>query len=124
MAAGFDAVELHGAHGYLLHSFLSPLLNHRTDEYGGDFEGRTRLVRAVYAAVREAVGEDMPVFVRLSASEWPEDDWEDQGFDVEQAAELSALLTAEGCDLIDVSIVRQRAGEHPCGAGVPGAAGR
>src|SRR5699024_8677401 len=103
VAAGFDAVEIHGAHGYLIHSFLSPLSNHREDEYGGDFEGRTRLVREVYAAVREAVGEDMPVFVRLSASEWPDDDWEDQGFDVEQAAELSAPLTAEGCDLIDVS---------------------
>lgn len=117
VAAGFDAVEIHGAHGYLLHSFLSPLSNHRTDEYGGDFEGRTRLVREVYAAVREAVGEDMPVFVRLSASEWPEDDWEDQGFDVEQAAELSALLTAEGCDLIDVSSSGNVPANIPVGPG-------
>ena len=103
MEAGFDAVEIHGAHGYLLHSFLSPLSNRRTDEYGGDFDGRTRLIREVYAAVRDAVGEAVPVFVRISATEWAADDWEDEGFDLTQAAELAARLTEAGCDLIDVS---------------------
>ena len=116
-SAGFDAVEIHAAHGYLLHSFLSPLSNTRDDEYGGDFEGRTRLVREVYAAVRAQVGEDMPVFVRVSATEWAVEDWEDQGFDVEQAAELAALLTAEGCDLIDVSSSGNVPARIPVGPG-------
>lgn len=117
VAAGFDAVEIHAAHGYLLHSFLSPLSNLRQDEYGGDFAGRTRLVREVYAAVRAAVGEDMPVFVRVSATEWAGEDWAEQGFDVEQAAELAALLTAEGCDLIDVSSSGNMPARIPTGPG-------
>ena len=117
IAAGFDAVEIHGAHGYLLHSFLSPLSNLRTDEYGGDFEGRTRLIREVYSAVREAVGEEAPVFVRLSATEWATDDWDDQGFDVGQAAKLATMLTEAGCDLIDVSTSGNVPAEIPVAPG-------
>lgn len=96
--AGFDLVEIHAAHGYLLHSFLSPLSNQRSDEYGGDLAGRSRLLNETYAAVRAAVGESIPVFVRLSASEWLED-----GFDIAEAVEVSHTLTDQGVDLIDVS---------------------
>ncbi|RAE31909.1 NADH:flavin oxidoreductase/NADH oxidase, partial [Burkholderia multivorans] len=76
IGAGFDLVELHAAHGYLFHSFLSPLSNQRTGRYGGDLEGRSLLLLETYYAVHAAVGEDVPVFVRLSASEWT-----DGGFD-------------------------------------------
>ncbi len=75
LEAGFEVVEIHAAHGYLLHEFLSPLSNSRTDAYGGDFEGRTRLLMETYAAVRAAVGEDVPVVVRLSATDWVEGGW-------------------------------------------------
>ncbi|RBP66273.1 2,4-dienoyl-CoA reductase-like NADH-dependent reductase (Old Yellow Enzyme family) [Brevibacterium sanguinis] len=98
ITAGFDTVEIHAAHGYLLHSFLSPLSNSRTDEYGGDLAGRARLLHDVHAAVREAVGERVPVIVRLSASEWRED-----GFDISQAVSVSTELRAAGADLVDVS---------------------
>lgn len=96
--AGFDLVELHAAHGYLLHSFLSPLSNQRSDEYGGDLAGRSRLLHEVYAAVRAEVGENVPVFVRISASEWTEG-----GFDIAEAADVSRALSEAGVDLIDVS---------------------
>ena len=97
-AAGFDTVEIHAAHGYLLHSFLSPLSNVRDDEYGGDLAGRSRLLMEVYTAVREAFPEDKPVLVRISASEWT-----DGGFDVAEATEVSITLQDAGADLIDVS---------------------
>lgn len=96
--AGFDLVELHAAHGYLLHSFLSPLSNERSDEYGGDLAGRSRLLVETYHAVRAAVGEQVPVFVRLSASEWQEG-----GFEIAEAVEVSRDLHARGVDLVDVS---------------------
>ena len=96
--AGFDLVELHAAHGYLLHSFLSPLSNERSDEYGGDLAGRSRLLIETYQAVRAAVGEQVPVFVRLSASEWQEG-----GFEIAEAVEVSRDLHARGVDLVDVS---------------------
>ncbi|GAA2002204.1 NADH:flavin oxidoreductase/NADH oxidase [Brevibacterium samyangense] len=95
---GFDTVEIHGAHGYLIHEFLSPLSNVRTDEYGGDLEGRSRLLFEVYEAVRANFPEDKPVLVRLSASEWTEG-----GFDIDEATEVSAKLQELGADLIDVS---------------------
>ena len=98
IGAGFDLVELHAAHGYLLHSFLSPLSNQRTDRYGGDLEGRSRLLLETPHAVRAAVGEHVPVFVRLSASEWTEG-----GFDIAEAVEVSRDLDARGVDVIDVS---------------------
>ena len=98
LEAGFEVVEVHGAHGYLLHEFISPLSNHRTDSYGGPFENRTRLVVEVLDAVRAVWPDDLPVLVRLSAT-----DWEDGGWTVEETARLGALLREHGADLIDVS---------------------
>lgn len=96
--AGLDVVEVHGAHGYLLHEFISPLSNHRTDRWGGDFEGRTRLVREVSAAVRAAFPADRPVFVRLSCT-----DWNDKGVTPEDTVRLAAALKELGVDVIDAS---------------------
>jgi len=97
-AAGFDVVEIHGAHGYLLHQFLSPLVNQRTDAYGGSFENRIRLIVEVADAVRAVWPEHKPLFVRLSAT-----DWADEGWDVEQTSHLGAVLKDHGVDLLDVS---------------------
>ncbi|NAZ74182.1 NADH:flavin oxidoreductase/NADH oxidase [Kineococcus sp. T13] len=96
--AGFDVVELHAAHGYLLHQFLSPLSNHRTDAYGGDLAGRSRLLLEVLEAVRAVWPQDKPVFVRLSTSDWVEGGW-----DVEDSIELARQLAARGADLVDAS---------------------
>ena len=96
--AGFRVIELHAAHGYLLHEFLSPLSNQRHDEYGGSFENRTRLVREVVAATRELWPADAPLFVRISAT-----DWVDGGWDIEQSIELAKQLKALGVDFIDCS---------------------
>lgn len=98
IAVGFDVLEIHAAHGYLLHQFLSPLTNERTDEYGGTFENRVRLVLEVVAAVRAVMPEGMPLFVRISAT-----DWVDGGWDLEQSVKLSRLMKAAGVDLVDVS---------------------
>ncbi|MCC9625602.1 NADH:flavin oxidoreductase/NADH oxidase [Thalassospira sp. MA62] len=95
---GFDAIEIHGAHGYLLHQFLSPLSNQRTDEYGGSLENRMRIVTEVYDAIRDAVGRDYPVGIRISASDWMDDGW-----DLDQSVELAKQLKARGCDFIHVS---------------------
>jgi 2,4-dienoyl-CoA reductase-like NADH-dependent reductase (Old Yellow Enzyme family) len=97
-AAGFDVAEVHAAHGYLLHQFLSPLSNQRTDRYGGSFENRSRLLREVVAAVRAEWPQELPVFVRLSATDWVEGGW-----DIEQTIELCRALKKLGVDLIDVS---------------------
>jgi len=96
--AGFNVVEIHGAHGYLLHQFLSPLSNQRCDDYGGSFENRTRLVREVIAAVRSQWPERLPLLLRLSAT-----DWVDGGWDAEQTVELCRAVKSLGVDLIDVS---------------------
>lgn len=96
--AGFRVVELHAAHGYLLHQFLSPLSNRRTDSYGGSFENRTRIVREVVAAVRDVWPEELPLLVRVSAT-----DWIDGGWDPEQTVELVRQLGPLGVDLIDCS---------------------
>ncbi len=96
--AGFQVLELHAAHGYLLHEFLSPLTNERADEYGGDLLGRSRALREVAAAVREVWPERKPLFVRLSAT-----DWADGGWDVAQTVEVARLLKPVGVDLVDVS---------------------
>jgi 2,4-dienoyl-CoA reductase-like NADH-dependent reductase (Old Yellow Enzyme family) len=96
--AGFEVIELHFAHGYLLHSFLSPLSNRRDDAWGGDFEGRTRLPLAVVSAVREAWPSDLPLFVRISAT-----DWADGGWDLPQSVRFAALLRERGVDLVDCS---------------------
>ena len=96
--AGFDVIEIHSAHGYLLHEFLSPLSNERTDEYGGVFENRARLTLDVMRAVRAEVGPGVPVFVRLSCT-----DYIDGGWTIEDTVRLSGLLKEAGCDLIDCS---------------------
>jgi 2,4-dienoyl-CoA reductase-like NADH-dependent reductase (Old Yellow Enzyme family) len=97
-AAGFDLVQIHAAHGYLLHQFLSPLSNHREDEWGGDFAGRTRLLIEVVDAVREAFDPDKPVMVRFSGT-----DWLDGGWTIEETTELAAILKEHGVDIVDVS---------------------
>jgi 2,4-dienoyl-CoA reductase-like NADH-dependent reductase (Old Yellow Enzyme family) len=98
LAAGFRTIELHAAHGYLLHQFLSPLSNHRTDAYGGSLENRSRLLREVIEAVRNVWPESLPVMVRLSAT-----DWVDGGWDAAQSVELCRGLGRLGVDLVDVS---------------------
>jgi 2,4-dienoyl-CoA reductase-like NADH-dependent reductase (Old Yellow Enzyme family) len=98
LAAGFDVVEVHGAHGYLLHNFASPVSNRRTDEYGGAFDNRVRLPLEVARAVREAWPADKPVFYRVSATDWVEGGW-----DLPQSIELARRLKAIGIDMIDCS---------------------
>jgi len=96
--AGFRVIEIHAAHGYLIHEFLSPLSNHRDDTYGGPFENRTRLVREIVTAVRSSWPKGAPLFVRISASDWVEGGW-----DLEQSIELAHSLKQLGVDLIDCS---------------------
>ena len=98
LEAGFQTVEIHAAHGYLLHSFLSPLTNTRTDAYGGSFEGRTRLVLEVTRAVRQVWPDELPLLTRISATDWTEGGWS-----VEDSASLARHLKHEGVDLIDCS---------------------
>ncbi|KAK8079079.1 hypothetical protein PG994_002886 [Apiospora phragmitis] len=121
VVAGFDAIEIHSAHGYLLHEFVSPVSNKRTDHYGGSFENRTRLLLELVEQVRAAIPEDMPLLVRISASDWFE--FTEEGSDlraafhptaraswtVAQAEKLALLLAARGVDLLDVS----SGGAHP-----------
>ena len=113
LAAGFELVEIHGAHGYLLHSFASTHSNHRTDAYGGSFENRTRLYREVTSAVREVWPERLPLFVRISSTDWAEGAW-----DIEQSIELSRALKELGVDLIDCS-----SGGNVNGAKIPAGPG-
>ncbi len=101
LAAGFKVIEIHAAHGYLLHEFLSPLSNQRTDRYGGSIENRMRLLLRVAESVRRRVPQDLPVFVRISATDWAEGGW-----DGEQSVVLSRHLKEVGIDLIHVSSVR------------------
>ncbi|BAZ21231.1 flavin oxidoreductase/NADH oxidase [Kalymmatonema gypsitolerans NIES-4073] len=96
--AGFKVIEIHAAHGYLLHQFLSPLSNHREDEYGGSFENRTRLLREVVRGVREVLPEGYPLWVRISATDWAENGW-----DIEQSIALADKLKNLSVDLIDTS---------------------
>ncbi|MFB4348295.1 NADH:flavin oxidoreductase/NADH oxidase [Microbacterium sp. CR_7] len=110
--AGFDVLELHGAHGYLLHQFLSPLSNQRTDGYGGSLENRARLLLRILDAVRIEVGDGVPLFVRISAT-----DHADGGFSPDEAATVAAWATEHGADLIDVSsgglVAHQQITVHP-----------
>ncbi|WP_061964097.1 NADH:flavin oxidoreductase/NADH oxidase [Demequina aurantiaca] len=96
--AGFDVLEVHAAHGYLLHEFLSPLSNKRTDEYGGTLENRARIVLDSIREVRRVAGEDVPVFVRFSATDWVEGGWT-----VEETATVAAWAKEAGADLADIS---------------------
>lgn len=97
--AGFKIIEIHSAHGYLLHQFLSPISNKRTDEYGGSLENRMRLLCQVVDAIRSVIPEDMPLFVRISATDW----LDGGGWDNEQSVVLAKKLKTLGVDLIDVS---------------------
>jgi len=96
--AGFRIIEIHAAHGYLLHEFLSPLSNRRDDDYGGSLESRARIVREVVAAVREVWPAPRPLFVRVSAT-----DWAPGGWDIDECVELARLLKRDGVDVIDCS---------------------
>lgn len=98
LQAGFKVVEIHAAHGYLIHQFLSPLSNVRTDDYGGSFENRVRLLVRVIDAIQEEWPADLPLFVRISATDWAEHGWDEN-----QSVELVKLLKPKGVDLIDVS---------------------
>ncbi|MBV8607753.1 MAG: NADH:flavin oxidoreductase/NADH oxidase [Singulisphaera sp.] len=98
LAAGFRVLEIHAAHGYLLHEFLSPLSNHRTDQYGGSLENRMRFLLRVAESLRRLMPRELPLFVRISATDWVEGGW-----DVEQSVVLAGSLRELGVDLIDVS---------------------
>jgi 2,4-dienoyl-CoA reductase-like NADH-dependent reductase (Old Yellow Enzyme family) len=98
LAVGMQVIEIHGAHGYLVHEFLSPLSNHRTDRYGGSFENRTRFARELVAALRRVWPDELPLVIRLSATDWHPDGWT-----IEETVELARLLAREGVDLIDCS---------------------
>jgi 2,4-dienoyl-CoA reductase-like NADH-dependent reductase (Old Yellow Enzyme family) len=98
LQAGFEVIEIHAAHGYLIHEFLSPLSNSRTDGYGGSFENRARLLLEIVAAVQEVWPQDLPLFVRISATDWTEGGWS-----AEDSVALAKLLKTAGVDLIDCS---------------------
>ncbi|KAI5466613.1 hypothetical protein BGZ63DRAFT_398263 [Mariannaea sp. PMI_226] len=100
--AGVDAIEIHGAHGYLLNQFLSPVSNQRTDEYGGSFENRTRFLVEVIEAVRAVIPEEMPLWVRISATEWLEHTG-NASWDINESIKLAKLLPGLGVDVLDVS---------------------
>jgi len=112
VAAGFDVLEIHAAHGYLLHEFLSPLSNHRDDEYGGAFDNRVRLVLEVVREVRGRVAAGVPLVVRLSAT-----DWVDGGWSPDETVRLAGLLREEGVDLVDTSTGGNVLADIPVGPG-------
>jgi 2,4-dienoyl-CoA reductase-like NADH-dependent reductase (Old Yellow Enzyme family) len=98
LQAGYKLIEIHAAHGYLIHQFLSPLCNVRTDEYGGNFENRIRLLREIVQAIKSVWPVELPLFVRISATDWVEGGW-----NIEDAVRLCSILKKEGVDLIDCS---------------------
>lgn len=112
MDVGFDVLEVHAAHGYLVHQFLSPLSNTRTDQWGGSLENRVRLTLEIVRAVREEVGDDVPVFVRFSAT-----DAAAGGLETDDIAHVSAWAVESGADLFDVStaglVAHQHIDAHP-----------
>ncbi|WP_150308371.1 NADH:flavin oxidoreductase/NADH oxidase [Planctomonas psychrotolerans] len=110
--AGFDLVEIHAAHGYLVHQFLSPLSNRRTDDYGGSLENRARLLLRIVSAVRDAVGDTVPVFVRFSATDWTPDGW-----DEEQTATVTGWAKSAGADFFDISTGGNVPADIPTGPG-------
>jgi 2,4-dienoyl-CoA reductase-like NADH-dependent reductase (Old Yellow Enzyme family) len=113
LAAGFKLIEVHAAHGYLLHEFMSPISNQRDDEYGGSFANRTRLTREVVERVRVTVPDELPLFVRISATDWVEGGW-----DIDESVQLARELKELGVDLIDVSSGGTTATAHiPVGKG-------
>jgi len=96
--AGYKLIEIHAAHGYLIHQFLSPLSNHRTDNYGGSFENRMRLLLEIVKEVQSIWPQNLPLFVRISATDWAEGGW-----NIDEAVQLSSILKSNGVDLIDCS---------------------
>jgi 2,4-dienoyl-CoA reductase-like NADH-dependent reductase (Old Yellow Enzyme family) len=96
--AGFQIIEIHAAHGYLIHEFLSPLSNHRNDEYGGSFENRIRFLLEITEAIHQVWNEELPLFVRISAT-----DWVDGGWNIDESVHLSKILKTKAVDLIDCS---------------------
>jgi len=96
--AGFDAIEIHAAHGYLIHQFLSPITNQRSDEYGGSLENRARLLLEIVIGIRAAIGEDVPLLIRFSATDYKADGW-----DEEQTAQVARWTADAGADLFDIS---------------------
>lgn len=98
LEAGFKVIEIHAAHGYLLNEFLSPLINKRTDEYGGSFENRAKLLLTIVDEVRAIIPTDLPLFVRISAT-----DWDENGWTIQDSVRLSAILKEKGVDVIDCS---------------------
>jgi 2,4-dienoyl-CoA reductase-like NADH-dependent reductase (Old Yellow Enzyme family) len=109
LAAGFEVIEIHGAHGYLIHQSLSPLSNFRTDEYGGSFENRVRMALEIVNAVRQEMGPNLPLFLRISATDWTEGGWT-----IDDSVELARRVKPLGVDLIDVS-----SGGNVAGAKIP-----
>ena len=110
LKAGFDAVEIHNAHGYLLHEFISPVSNHRTDKYGGNFENRVRLTLEIVDLTRKLIPDDMPLFLRLSATDWLDHgEYKGDSWTVADSVKLAPLLAEHGVDLLDVS----SGGNHP-----------
>lgn len=111
--AGFDAIEIHNAHGYLLHEFISGVSNKRTDKYGGSFENRTRLTLEVVDLVRQTIPKDMPLFLRISATDWleehPDAELRESSWKVEDTVRLAKILAERGVDVLDVS----SSGNHP-----------
>ncbi|EMD58448.1 hypothetical protein GGP41_007806 [Bipolaris sorokiniana] len=110
--AGVDVIEIHGAHGYLIHQFLSPVTNQRTDKYGGSFENRTRLLLEIIKAIRAVIPDSMPLYLRISSTDWMEETELGKklgSWDVESSIRLAKLLPALGVDLLDVS----SGGNHP-----------
>lgn len=105
LEAGFKVIEIHAAHGYLIHQFLSPLSNQRTDEYGGSFENRIRFLLEIIAAIKTVWPDRLPIFVRLSATDWVENDPEDtrDGWTVADSTKLAEILFSNSVDLIDIS---------------------
>ena len=113
VAAGFDAIEIHAAHGYLIHEFLSPLANQRTDKYGGSFNNRVRFLLDIVRRVRSVITDSYPLFVRISATDWVEGGWTG-----DESVELSVMLEQLGVDLIDVSSAGLSGGQEiPVGPG-------
>ncbi|KAL5511398.1 OYE32_3 [Sanghuangporus vaninii] len=110
LKAGFDVIEIHNAHGYLLHEFLSPVSNKRTDEYGGSFENRIRLTLEIVDAVRAVIPKETPLFLRISATEWLEESLPGEpSWTIQDTVKLAGILAAHGVDLLDVS----SGGLHP-----------
>ncbi|KAL9082844.1 MAG: hypothetical protein Q9159_006134 [Coniocarpon cinnabarinum] len=111
LKVGFDVIEIHNAHGYLLHEFCSPVANKRTDEYGGTFENRTRLSREIAQITREMIPKEMPLFLRISATDYLEEvaEFKEQSWRVEDTVRLASTLAELGIDLLDVS----GGGNHP-----------